>query len=182
MHSSSTRRKAAFVPWVAALVLGASAHAGLLIHELRSSAHTQSVELHIDVPEPRARTQVIPRCRHVERRTWTEVELEPAESDFDLWIHQTGRHSYSVDRRVLDQLELAALEADAVARLGAVFGALKLDTPVELRNIEAGTPLHLLGLRTGDRLLAIATDQGGEEALLSLDRRGRRVLLRYTLV
>ena len=65
--SSSTRLRTAFVPWLAALVIGASAHAGWLIHDLRdhhddeesSFAHTRpmvgsivgSIDVNVDVHE-----------------------------------------------------------------------------------------------------------------------------------
>ena len=41
MHSTTTRLRTAFVPWLAALVIGATAHAGWLIHDLRDHRGTE---------------------------------------------------------------------------------------------------------------------------------------------
>ena len=218
MHASSNiRRKAPFVPWFAALILGASAHAGWLVHELRSEAHhhTQpppSVVVHVDARptttraptqlrasqvhhrrsrEPTRSRATSPRCRHA------QADPQPAEHaalDLDIWVQRTARYAYTIDRRALEQVAFGPVDAD-IERLGVIATALagasnsticgkRGDHPIELRNIHAGTPLWLLGLRTGDRLLAIATR--GEPELervdLTIERRGRPVALSYELI
>ena len=55
--SSFTRRKAAFVPWLAAMVLAATAHLGWLIHELRERERGSSPAVHVEID---ARTIVAP--------------------------------------------------------------------------------------------------------------------------
>lgn len=193
MHSSSTRRKAAFVPWLAALIFGATAHAGWLIHELRTdhlatphaANDSKPVIIQVDArpqadtdppkarpeAEPRARfrARTTPRCRHL---------LEACDEDTDeleLWIHRTGRHTYTVDRRALDHFDLAA-ELPMWPFASALPG-------VELRNIQRCTPLFHLGLRNGDRVLAIARQAESEleHVEVTIERRGRPLVLVYDL-
>lgn len=196
MHSSNTRGKAAFVPWMAALVIGATAHGGWLIHELR---HDEPHALIVEVdarPHPahrpahqrielerheRSRTPTVARCRHA------PIEIpaaEPFESfeDLDLWVQQTARHVYAIDRRMLDQVALTQLDASALERLQALGDRAR--GAVELRNIRRGTPLYLLGLRNGDRVLAIAT-RGRleiERVAVTIQRRGRPLALVYEII
>jgi hypothetical protein len=198
MHTSSTRRKTAFVPWLAALIIGATAHAGWLIHELREpkAAAVAPIQIVVD-----ARPQVIeraptrarhtpalararslaPSCRHASvpmRASEAELEL-----DLDMWIEQVDRYMYAIDRRVLERVALANYDGDLLARLGVVVQALGMAEPIELRNIRAGTPLFVLGLRNGDRVHAITTH--GSEAIerveLAIERRGRPIELVYAL-
>lgn len=218
MHaSSSIRRKAPFVPWFAALILGATAHAGWLIHELRSEAHqTQqptSLVVNVDArptsapPQPqrhravrrhrrlralaRTRPATSPRCRH------TQVEQAPVEQaalDLDIWVQRTARYAYTIDRRALEQVAFGPVDAD-LERLGIIAKALaearslaiagaRAQQSIQLRNIHAGTPLWLLGLRTGDRLVAISTrgEPELERVELAIERRGRAVALSYELI
>jgi hypothetical protein len=196
MQSSSTRRKTAFVPWLAALLIGATAHAGWLIHELREpqppAAPTiqAAIELRPHVSERASRARhtpaiararsLPPSCRHA------TVALRPAddELDLDMWIQQVDRYTYAIDRRVLDRVALADYDGELLARLGVVARALGLAEPIELRNIRAGTPLFVLGLRTGDRVHAIST-RGGEvleRVEVAIERRGRPIELVYRLI
>jgi hypothetical protein len=206
--SSSIRRKAPFVPWFAALVLGASAHAGWLVHELRSEAHhrepSTSMVVHVDArpaapdravdrrPHPPARTRppVSPRCRHAEPEP---SAAEHARFDLDIWVQQIDRYAYTIDRRALAQVVVGPVEADlerlgiakalAEVRVMAISGGSERQ-PIELRNIHAGTPLWRLGLRTGDRLLAFATrgEHELEHVEVAIERRGRPVALSYELI
>ncbi|PRP95186.1 hypothetical protein [Enhygromyxa salina] len=216
MHaSSSIRRKAPFTPWFAALILGATAHAGWLVHELRSEAHPTeqptSVIVHVDArptrttapsqqqpqraiyrrDQARARPAASPRCRHVQAGSQPE---EPAPLNLDIWVQRTDRYVYTIDRRVLDEVPFGPVDANlerirvvaktlAEARETAMSEA-SAGRAIELRNIHSGTPLWLLGLRNGDRLLAISTR--GEVELdhveLSIERRGRPLALSYELI
>lgn len=228
MHnSSSTRRKAAFVPWLAALVIGATAHAGWLIHELdshegeggsgdRAAAPTLAIDVDVNVEidpallddelgddreraskrrlaklmraRERARARegrraAVPSCRHAPALA-PGGELEPAD-DLDLWIHEVDRYTYTIDRRVFDEVATADFDLPELGQLGVLMRGLGLTEPVELRNIRAGTPLYLLGLRTGDRVLAIATENGEgtlERVQVAIERRGRPISLVYDLV
>lgn len=200
--SSSARRKTAFVPWLAALVIGATAHAGWLIHEYREPPRAelnQPIEIQVDArprvievrarelrarhtqPPARARS-LAPNCRHA------SLDLRPSdldlELDLDLWIRQIERHRYTIDRRALERVALADYDVEDLNRLGVVARALGLADPIELRNIQAGTPLFVLGLRTGDRLFAIST-RGGEaleQVEVAIERRGRPIELVYELI
>lgn len=201
MHSTTTRLRTAFVPWLAALVLGATAHAGWLIHDLRdhrgtdearSFAHTThavevDVEVDVDVEPPRTsdrheRHEVLAgtlHCRHAARsRHAQRRERGTGDSDLDFWIERVDTYEYEVDTRMLERVEVGA-PADASERLAALVG---LSQGVELRNIQRGTPLWQLGLRTGDRLLAVAREPAGGRIELSLARRGKGVVLVYRLV
>jgi hypothetical protein len=163
MHSSNTRGKAAFMPWMAALIIGATAHGGWLLHDLHHHADAQ----------PRMHTMA--RCRHAPPEIPT---TEPAE-DLDLWVQQTARHVYVIDRRMFDHVALTQLDAHALERLqDGALGA------VELRNIRRGTPLYLLGLRNGDRLLAIATrgHPAIEWVTVTIARRGQPLALVYDII
>ncbi len=212
MQSSSTRRKIAFVPWLAALVIGATAHAGWLIHELREpepQRATASIHVEVDArtferseslserelrasqlrlarelrarhgPPARART-LPPNCRHA------SVALTPSddELELDMWIEHTDRYAYTIDRRMLDRVALADFDGKALERLGVIARPLELAEPLELRNIRAGTPLYVLGLRTGDRVHAIAAHGGDalERVEVALERRGRTIELVYRLI
>jgi hypothetical protein len=181
MHSSNTRGKAAIMPWMAALVIGATAHGGWLIHELR---HADARPLIVEVQAPklerheRTHTRIAARCRHAP----SEIPTTEPPEDVDLWVQQTARRVYAVDRRLFDHLDPHALErlqsiADGSSGNGA-FGA------VELRNIRRGTLLYLLGLRNGDRLLAIAT-RGRPEIewiTVTIARRGHPLALVYEII
>ena len=193
MQSSSTRRKTPFVPWLAVLVIGATAHAGWLIHELREPSST-SLAIHIDAlprvvvqargrhsPPARARS-LAPSCRHASgEQRGRHQALEP-ELDLDLWIRRSDRYSYTIDRRALERVALA--DHDLGELEGLRHGLLGLADPIELRNIQVGTPLFVLGLRTGDRLVAIATRGGAalERVELAVERRGRPISLVYELI
>jgi hypothetical protein len=170
--SSSTRLRTAFVPWLAALVISASAHTGWLIHELRdhrdraddrSFTHTLTIE----APEVH-RTRAI-HCRHTTRRP------VPAKTstDLDVWITRTGRYEYTIDPQMLARLDVAPLGGPL---LGVERGA------VQLRNIQRETPLWHLGLRTGDRLLSIARPPGADRVEVAVARRGRALVLTYRVV
>jgi hypothetical protein len=189
--STRTRRKAAFVPWLAALVIGATVHAGWLLHELRESESRPIVAaIHVEVDAgpcearadriARAREPALARARHVR----VALPESDDEHDLDLWIHRIDRYTYTIDRRVLDRIAVADLDARALERLGIVARSLGLAEPIELRNIRAGTPLFVLGLRTGDRVHAISTR--GAEALerveVAIERRGRPIELVYQLI
>jgi hypothetical protein len=183
---SSTRRKTSFVPWLAALLIGATVHAGWLIHELREPDKPAVVPIEVaiearQVPAPiRART-LPPNCRH---GYLASGPVEEDELDLDLWIHQTDRYTYAIDRRVLERVALAGADGELLTRLGVVARALGLAEPIELRNIRAGTPLFVLGLRTGDRVHAIST-RGGEaleQVEVAIERRGRPIELVYRLI
>lgn len=205
--SSSARRKTAFVPWLAALVIGATAHAGWLIHEYREPPTTEfskHIEIHVDArprvietrprmidvrarelrarhTQPPARARSLPpSCRHA------SLDLRPSELelDLDLWIRQIERHRYTIDRRALERVALANYDVADLERLGVVARALGLAEPIELRNIQVGTPLFVLGLRTGDRLLAISTLSGEalEQVEVAIERRGRPIELVYELI
>lgn len=203
MHSTTTRLRTAFVPWLAALVIGATAHAGWMIHELRdhrgtheprSFTHTIDLDIDLDVALPSLRparhdalaTRV--HCRHalgsrhdlraVERRVGRERERGVASSELDFWITRVGAYEYEVDTRMLERVEVGT-QADASERLAGLLG---LSQGVELRNIQRDTPLWQLGLRTGDRLLAVARVPGSTRVELSLARRGKPVVLVYRLV
>lgn len=193
MLSSTTRRKTAFVPWLAALIIGATAHAGWLIHELREPKPAAVTPIQITVVErvptrprhtpalARART-LAPSCRHA--TVPTRALADEDELDLDMWIEQVDRYTYAIDRRVLERVALADYDGDVLARLGVVARALGMAEPIELRNIRAGTPLFVLGLRNGDRVHAITTH--GNEALerveVALERRGRPIELIYRLI
>lgn len=216
MQSSiSSRRKTAFVPWLAALVIGATAHAGWFIHELREPEPAAAVApIHVEIDArplvERARPDDLatqkrlarrmrvwarashqqrepsraPHCRHASLALAPgDHDVEP-ELDLDMWIAQTDRYTYTIDRRVLDRVALADFDGDALEQLGVVARALGLAEPLELRNIQAGTPLFVLGLRTGDRLHAIST-RGGEvleRVEVAIERRGRPIELVYRLI
>lgn len=193
MLSSTTRRKTAFVPWLAALIIGATAHAGWLIHELREPKPAAVAPIQVTVIErtpararhtpalARART-LAPSCRHA--TVPTRALMDEDELDLDMWIEQVDRYTYAIDRRVLERVALADYDGDVLARLGVVARALGMAEPIELRNIRAGTPLFVLGLRNGDRVHAITTH--GNEALerveVALERRGRPIELIYRLI
>ncbi|KIG17234.1 hypothetical protein DB30_03547 [Enhygromyxa salina] len=179
-----------------------------MIHELRSDhqpEHPASLIVHVDArsqpdslsirqqsrEQTRTRPATSPRCRHA------QVDPHPADPtplNLDIWVQRTDRYAYTIDRRVLDEAPLGPVDAD-LARIGVVAKTLakardaamstaSAGEPIELRNIHAGTPLWLLGLRTGDRLLAIWTS--GEPELehieLSIERRGRALALSYELI
>lgn len=180
MHSSNTRGKVSFVPWMAALVIGATAHTGWLIHELR---HTDAPPLIIEIEtHERSRTHAAARCRHAPIEIpAAEPAIEPFE-DLDLWVQQTARHVYAIDRQMLEQLALTKLDASALERLHALGDEAR--GAVELRNIRRGTPLYLLGLRNGDRVLAIATRGRPEieRVALTIERRGQPLALVYEII
>lgn len=204
--SSHTRSKHSFVPWLAAILLGASAHAGWLIHELRddhgepgqvliqleldgqsrtvsSEAADFSVDREAQLRRARARAHAHARAQqHVHAHSRLVRERPPADLDLDLWVEQTDRYRYSIDRRALEQIAVAEFDA-GLEQLGVFARALTLAEPIELRNIRQGTHLWLLGLRNGDRLRAVSTR--GEPALdqveLELLRRGRPVTIVYEL-
>jgi hypothetical protein len=192
-HTSNTRGKGAFMPWLAALLIGATAHGGWLIHELR---HTDRQPLIVEIdarphppPHPtklerheRSRTQLAARCRHAPiQRPAVDPTAEPFE-DLDLWVQQTARHVYAIDRRMLDQLALTQLDASALERLHALGDGAR--GAVELRNIRRGTPLYLLGLRNGDKVLAIATlgQPAIERVAVTIERRGQPLALVYEII
>jgi hypothetical protein len=190
MQTSSARRKTSFVPWLAALLIGATVHAGWLIHELREPDKPAVVPVAVAIearqvvrPTPalnRAKT-LTPSCRGA---SLASSAVDDDEFDLDLWIHQTDRYTYAIDRRVLERVALADANGDLLARLGVVARALGLAEPIELRNIRAGTPLFVLGLRTGDRVHAIST-RGGEaieRVEVAIERRGRPIELVYRLI
>lgn len=213
MQSSSLlRRKTAFVPWLAALVIGATVHAGWLIHELREpEVRPGGAPIHVEVDarviersaDPRDARATARRLAREQRRAQAHhtpplqqsrslgcrhARLGPPgddlDLDLDLWIHRTDRYTYTIDRRVLDRVALADFDGDALARLGVIARALGLAEPLELRNIRAGTPLFVLGFRTGDRLHAITT-HGGEaiqRVEVAIERRGRPIELVYRLI
>lgn len=143
------------MPWLAALVLGASAHAGYLIHELREHGRAEAPTIVVE-----------------------------ASGDLDLWIHQSERYLYTIDRRALEQVTFADYHFADLERLGAIVERLGFVEPIELRNIRRGTPLYLLGLRNGDRLLAISTrgEPEFEHVALAIERRGRRLAMIYEIV
>jgi hypothetical protein len=174
-----------------------------LIHELRSENHqTQqptTMVVHVDARPTRAthrkirdsvrtRSAAAPRCRHAQA---DQQPAEPPTLDLDIWVQRTDRYAYTIDRRVLEELPFGPVDAD-LERIGRVAKVLAeaRDTamsdawPIELRNIHAGTPLWLLGLRTGDRLMAIWTrgEPDLEHVELSIERRGRAVALSYELI
>jgi hypothetical protein len=164
MHSSST----AFMPWIAALLIGATAHGGWLIHELRS----------VDVQPVIINMHTTARCRHAPPEIPT---TEPPE-DVDLWVQQTGRHVYTIDRRLFDHVAPIQLDSDALEQLRSVGdGALGA---VELRNIRRGTPLYMLGLRNGDRVLAISTrgHPTVDWVAVTIARRGQPLALVYDII
>ncbi len=197
MHSTTTRLRTAFVPWLAALVIGATAHAGWLIHDLRDHRGTEpprsfthtivefDVDLALELPHQRAHATAI-HCRHAtptrharreaERRAGREWRR--GDTELDSWITRVGTHEYEVDTRMLARVEVGT-RADASERLAALLG---VSQGVELRNIQRDTPLWQLGLRTGDRLLAVAREPAGDRIELALARRGRPVVLVYRLV
>jgi hypothetical protein len=181
MHSSNTRGKIAFVPWLAALVISATAHGGWLIHEFR---HPDPQPLIVEVdarPHERSRTPTVARCRHAPIELPAADPSEPFD-DLDLWVQQTARHVYAIDRRMLDQVALTQLDASALERLHALGDGAR--GAVELRNIRRGTPLYLLGLRNGDRVLAIATrgQPEIERVAVTIERRGRPLALVYEII
>lgn len=207
MQSSSTRRKTTFVPWLAALIVGATAHAGWLIHELSSrhsaaewrepkvtAAAVAPIQVAIDArpqvieraiprarhtPAPARASTLAPRCRAARLPAPSAEEL-----DLDMWIEQVDRYAYAIDRRALDRVAFADFDGDLLVRLGVVARALGLAEPIELRNIRAGTPLFVLGLRTGDRVHAIST-RGGEaleRVEVAVERRGKPIELTYELL
>lgn len=171
--SSTTRLRTAFVPWLAALVISASAHTGWLIHELRD--HRDSAEdrsfthtLTIEAPEVQ-RTRAI-HCRHTARRA---VPAKAA-TDLDFWITRTGRYEYTIDPQMLARVDVASRVGELL--VGVDQGA------VQLRNIQRETPLWHLGLRTGDRLLSIARPPGADRVEVAVARRGRELVLTYRVV
>jgi hypothetical protein len=185
MQSSNTRGKAAFMPWMAALIIGATAHGGWLIHELRH-ADAQALIVEVEIrPQPpklerheRTHVHTAARCRHAPPEAPT---TEPVE-DLDLWVRQTARHAYAIDRKMFDTVALTELDAHALERLQpSCDGALGA---VELRNIRRGTPLYLLGLRNGDRVLAIATrgHPAIEWVTVTIARRGQPLALVYEII
>ena len=196
--SSRTRRKHSFVPWLAALLMGASAHAGWLIHELRDehgAAAPVVVQIELDERAQPERARHLHRMRaptpmaraHARRTEACEArhrvgERPPADLDLDLFVEQTDRYHYSIDRRALEQLTVAELDS-RLEQLGVFARALTLAEPIELRNIQQGTHLWLLGLRNGDQLRTLATK--GEPALeqveVELLRRGRAITIVYAL-
>jgi hypothetical protein len=211
MHSSNTRGKVAFVPWMAALVIGATAHGGWLIHDQLRHHEAQPLIVNVDArPEPptleqptleqpkleqpklerreRTRTQTAARCRHAQLEVPTAEPLE----DLDLWVHQTARHVYAIDRRMLDHIALTDFDVTMLERLQPFGGRAR--SAIELRNIRHGTPLYLLGLRNGDRVLALFTaprpDEVGasrsrpeiERLVVTLERRGQPLALVYEII
>jgi hypothetical protein len=184
--SSSMRLRTAFVPWLAALVIGASAHAGWLIHELRdhrdqhadrSFTHTTHTTHALTIEAPEVHGPRAIHCRHTARRPGPAKS--PSELDF--WITRTGRHEYTIDPQLLARVDVAPVVAKPGDRavdwlermLGADHGV------VELRNIQRDTALWHLGLRTGDRLLSIARPQGEDRVEVAVARRGRALVLTY---
>jgi hypothetical protein len=200
MQSSSARRRAPFIPWLSVLIIGASAHAAWLIHELREPASPcarAQVEIHVEIQprvvESRARkswhTPPPARARSLGascRRAGLDLRPRPEDldHDLDLWIRQVDRYRYTIDRRALERVALANYAVGEREGLGVVAQAWGLADSIELRNIAAGTPLFVLGLRSGDRLRAIATRRGAvlEEVELALERRGRPIALVYELI
>lgn len=184
MHSSNTRGKFAFLPWMAALVIGATAHSGWLIHELR---HTDAPPLIVELDarpqatHERSRSHTPVRCRHAPIDQPPALSaVEPAEpfDDLDLWVRQTARHVYAIDRQMFERVALTQLDAHAFERLQPNT------TTVELRNIRRGTPLYMLGLRNGDRVLAIATLGRPmiERVAVTIERRGHPLALVYEII
>ncbi|MCA9697017.1 MAG: hypothetical protein KC431_05805, partial [Myxococcales bacterium] len=140
---SITRRKTAFVPWLACLIIGATAHAGWLIHELRETQPLR-VDVHVDGPERGGRLHHEPRA----------IDAGDELADLDLWVYERRRYTYTVDRRVLDRiataglLDIGVIDGDALAlERDAWVQGIGRGQPIELRNIRSGTPMHLLGLR-----------------------------------
>lgn len=109
---------------------------------------------------------------------------EEDERDLDMWIERVDRYTYAIDRRVLQRVALADYDGELLARLGVVARTLGYAEPIELRNIRAGTPLFVLGLRTGDRVHAIETHGGEaiERVEVAIERRGRPIELIYRLI
>jgi hypothetical protein len=180
MHTHT--RGQAFIPWMAALLIGATAHGGWLIHELRH-AYAQPLIVEVQAPKlerhERTRTRDAARCRHAPSELPT---IEPLE-DADVWVQQIARHAYAIDRRLLDHVGLTELDPHALERLQQSLedGAF---SAVELRNIRRGTLPYLLGLRNGDRLLAIQT-RGQPEIewiTLTIARRGKLLALLYEII
>lgn len=193
-RSGRSRGKAAFVPWLAALVMGTTAHVGWLVHshderppaEPATLGSVVNVDMNVDVHVDRGAEQ-----RSAEpRRAWgcrggpTESgdgELE--DETLGLWIQPKGRYTFTIDRRAVERIAAVDLE-----RLGgaAASSAIGLGPPIELRNIRAGTPLFLLGLRNGDRFVGIESMDIDEASLarfaVVVHRRGRAITLVYEVV
>jgi hypothetical protein len=189
MHSSNTRGKFAFLPWMAALVIGATAHSGWLIHELR---HTDAPPLIVEVdarPHERSRSHTPARCRHAPSElspALSAVESAEPFGDLDLWVRQTARHVYAIDRQMFARVALSQIDARALERLQALGDGERgpKSGTIELRNIRRGTPLYMLGLRNGDRVLAIATlgRPAIERVAVTIERRGHPLALVYEII
>lgn len=199
MHSSSIRSKAAFAPWLAALVFGAAANTGWLLHELRhepTPAPTPTpVVVHLDLDSlhtphqhalPLERTNTRARARRAIRHLPSPPRTHAPERDPEQlasWIERRATYSYTIDRHALDYVAPAGLLIDRPS-LDALAQALDHSDPIELRNIQGNTPLWALGLRNGDRVLKMMTsgEQDIERVVLAVERRGRVVALSYELV
>jgi hypothetical protein len=126
MHTTSSRsRKSAFVPWLAALVIGATAHAGWLIHELRdddrSTPHDLSeARIHVEIDpltseraraqaeriEQRQQARARRRARATERVRAHSLESESELGDLELAERRACRRLIPEPRPV--ESELAA--------------------------------------------------------------------------
>jgi len=198
MQSSTIRGKVTFVPWLAALVLGASAHASLLVHELRhgdsgepptvvviEAGDHERVAHHERVLRQRARRRARVRgARSPGTRPTPGFESFDAPSSLDDWIEQRASYSYTIDRQALDHVvprALLTIDRDGLETLAATVG---LTEPLRLHNIRRDTPLWTLGLRNGDRVIDLRTggDAGIERVTLAIERRGRLVDLSYELI
>ena len=207
MQSSNIRGKAAFVPWLAALVFGAAANTGWLLHELRHDQEPTReptelvVKLELDSlradsdPDEERLDRSIERRKAVLRRRAQrragarhthscELDVDSEEPEqLSAWIDQDAAYAYTIDRRVLDYFAPRGLTVDR-PQLAVLASALDLTEPIELRNIRGGTPLWALGLRNGDRLLSLRTvgEAEVERVIVGIERRGRAVALTYELV
>lgn len=137
--SSRKRYKTTFVPWFAAIVLGATAHAGWLIHELRdhgaeperegevleaSASATTKVEIELrgasaELPTVSTEAELAwgPPPQQRVRAGGCQQVLRPPEDGMDAlddtfapWIEQRARYHYQVDRRLLEGLSVADFE------------------------------------------------------------------------
>ncbi|WP_157596027.1 hypothetical protein [Plesiocystis pacifica] len=178
--SSRKRYKTTFVPWFAAIVLGATAHAGWLIHELRdhgaeperegevleaSATAKVEIELRGASPElPTASTEAElawgPPPRQRVRAGGCQQVLRPPEDGMDAlddtfapWIEQRARYHYQVDRRLLDGLSVADFEVVDEPSAGDEFDWL-LGPEGERAIIE------LRNIRAGTPLFALGLRSG----------------------
>lgn len=173
------RPLAAALPWLAALVVGALAHVGVVeeIEDRPTGRRAPLIDVDVQVAAP-VPAPASPREPGLADATVFTVdgtctgEIKPQVAPELLFgIRQRGPTRFEIDRHVLDMLvELAAdsrVRAIPAVRAGRTSG-------VKLFGLRKCSPLSLLGLRNGDLLVEINGEPvAGAEATVAAYRRLR---------